>query len=295
MFSSCNSFIEMNADSVQERPELVTTHVEADYMFSTYARLETNALVRSRSGDVDIIASLVGQNDLPEQLYIDNGTGTGRKMIQPSLCELSSDERTALIGFHSFTGNDYVSSFFRKGKKTCWKIAKRKPEFMKFFVALGRSAEVTDDMIEQAESYVCALYGKMKLRTVNEARAKIFWEKYNKSKKVIELSMLPPCKANLIFHVQRSNYVAYLMRSTVLKPNVEHFTDHGWSEDGKAIWCKDYLPDEMADVLYDDAVESKKKENQENEGTEELFDEEENDEDGPDEEDDDDVELGDFN
>ena len=260
MFSSYNSYVETNGTTVQERPELASTHVEADYMFPTYARLESNALIRSRSGDIDIIASLVGQEDLPEKLFVDNGTGSGRKVIQPSLCELSSDERTALIGFHSFTGNDYVSSFFRKGKKTCWKTAKRKPEFMKFFSELGRSLEIDGNMKRSAEAYVCALYGKMKLQSVNEARSAIFWEKYNKNKTVIELSLLPPCQANLVFHLQRANYVAFLMRSTTLKPNIEHYTKHGWSEDGQAIWSKDYLPDEMEDVLYDDAMREKEKE-----------------------------------
>ena len=106
IFSSCNSYVEMNGSTIKERPELASTHAEADYMFPTYARLESNALIRSRSGDIDVIASLAGQEDLPEKLFVDNGSGSGRKVIQPSLCELSSDERTTLIGFHSFTGND---------------------------------------------------------------------------------------------------------------------------------------------------------------------------------------------
>ena len=60
-------------------------------------------------------------------------------------------------------------------------------------------------MKRSAEAYVCALYGKMKLQSVNEARSAIFWEKYNKNKTVIELSLLPPCQANLVFHLQRAN------------------------------------------------------------------------------------------
>ena len=59
MFSSYNSYVETNGTTVQERPELASTHVEADYMFPTYARLESNALIRSRSGDIDI--DIIGQ------------------------------------------------------------------------------------------------------------------------------------------------------------------------------------------------------------------------------------------
>ena len=115
----------MSSNGEIQRPELATTHVEADYMFLVYCRLEDNELIRSRSGGIDIVASLVGQTDLSDEIFVDNGTGTGRKTLQSSLCELSSDERSALIGFHNWTGNDYIGSFFRKGKKTCWKVAKK--------------------------------------------------------------------------------------------------------------------------------------------------------------------------
>ena len=168
-----------------------------------------------------IVASLVGHQDLPDSIYIDNGTGAGRKLLQPSMCELNSDEREAIIGFHSFTGNDYVESFFRKGKKTCWKVARRNKDFMKFFSKLGSAGDITNELLSSAEEYVCALYGKPKIKIVNEARAKIFWDKYKKSKKVTELCLLPPCQNNLRYHLQRSNYVASLLRSTSLKTSVD--------------------------------------------------------------------------
>ena len=295
IFSFTDSFVEMTSDGVYERPELATTHVEADYMFPTYFRLENNALIRSRSGDIDIIASLVGQKDLSDEIYVDNGNGTGRTIIQPSVCELSSDERSALIGFHNFTGNDYVGSFFRKGKKTCWKVAKRKPEFMAFFSSLGLSSDTNEELIAGAEAYVCALYGKMKLRSVNEARVKIFWEKYDKSKKIVELSMIPPCRINLIYHLQRANYVSFLMRATTIRPRIGHFTEHGWTKDGQSIWSKDYLPQHVEEILYNDAIQHK--ESEENDGECDVFDElEENDgKNDLDEGDDEDIEMVDFN
>ena len=89
-----------------EREELACQHNEADFMFALYSRMEEDVLIRSRSGDVDILASLVGHQDLPESIYVDNGTGSGRKLLQPCMCDLSSEERGATIGFHAFTGND---------------------------------------------------------------------------------------------------------------------------------------------------------------------------------------------
>ena len=41
------------------------------------------------------------------------------------------------MGFHAFTGNDYVSCFFTKGKKTCWKKITQNPRFLKCFADLG--------------------------------------------------------------------------------------------------------------------------------------------------------------
>ena len=207
---------------------------------------------------------------------------------------LSSDERSALIGFHNWTGNYYIGSFFRKAKKTCWKVAKKKPEFMSFFSSLGLSLEISDNLIAAAEAYVCALYGKMKLRSVNEARIKIFWEKYNKNKKIVELSMLPPCRENLILHLKRANYTSFLMRSTTIKPNIDHFTEHGWTADGGSIWSQEYLPNEIQQILYDDAVVQIKKDEGENEVDDLLDTEDDNDDIEEEDEDDDDIEMVDF-
>ena len=79
-------------------------------------------MVRSPSGDIHIVVLFVHHfvnSHLKE--YIDNGTGPSRKIIDINSCSLPADHRSALIGLHAFSGNDYLSSFFRKGKKTCWK------------------------------------------------------------------------------------------------------------------------------------------------------------------------------
>ena len=57
-------------------------------------------VIRSPSGDTDIIIISVS---LLNSDHID-------KM------KINEQEKEALIGFHAITGNDYVSSFFGKGK-----------------------------------------------------------------------------------------------------------------------------------------------------------------------------------
>ena len=56
-----------------------------------------------------------------ESLVIDTGTSTSRKAVCMEDVNVNDEELKALIGFQAMTGCNYVSSFFRKGKPTCWK------------------------------------------------------------------------------------------------------------------------------------------------------------------------------
>ena len=55
---------------------------------------------------------------------------------------LSDLERRAFVGFHAFIGNDYLSSFFRKGKKTLWDKVKIDEEALNTFAILGTEYSV---------------------------------------------------------------------------------------------------------------------------------------------------------
>ena len=43
--------------------------------------------------------------------------------------QFESKVKESLIGFHAFTGNDYVSSFYRKGKGGCWSALEKIQDF----------------------------------------------------------------------------------------------------------------------------------------------------------------------
>ena len=53
-----------------------------------------------------------------DRLYVDYGSGQHRKGLLLNRTGLSDIDKDVIIGFHAFTGNDYVSAFFRKGKTT---------------------------------------------------------------------------------------------------------------------------------------------------------------------------------
>ena len=67
-------------------------------------------IVRNHSGDVDINAILIAKV-IPEssRVILDIHKSKHRKAIK-----LSDDDKEALIGFHSFTGNDIVLLSFKE-------------------------------------------------------------------------------------------------------------------------------------------------------------------------------------
>ena len=58
-----------------------------------------------------------------------------------------------MLGLHAFTGNDYLSSFFRKGKERCWKLMQKYEEFEVCFTKLGSEPNLSEDLFEFLEEY----------------------------------------------------------------------------------------------------------------------------------------------
>lgn len=84
-----------------------------------------------------------------------------------------------------------------------------------------------------------------------------------------------------------------LMRSTNFKPSIGKYTDHGWSEDGEAIWCEDQIQEEIRDILYEDAANKAAADDEADEG-DDLLDEEDDTGNKEECDDDNDVELFDY-
>jgi hypothetical protein len=79
-----------------------------------------SVMVRSPSGDIDILVLFLLHTQ-GIRVLIGNGTGNSRKVIDINSLNMSIQQRRSLAGMHAFSGNDYVSSFFRKGKSHVWK------------------------------------------------------------------------------------------------------------------------------------------------------------------------------
>ena len=128
-------------------------------------------LVRSPSGDVDIqvlfLHSTFFEESEQKRIYIDFGNGRSRKTLHLNSVDMNSDLKSALTGFHAFTGNDYLSCIFRKLKKLCWKALLKSNKFVQMFKELGNEWELKEELIPRLEEYICSLFRKNKKKGVN--------------------------------------------------------------------------------------------------------------------------------
>ena len=126
-------------------------------------------------------------------IVIDNGRSNARKLLHINQCKLNELQKMAMVGVQGFSGCDQNSSFFRKGKKKCCKVAQT---FLWAFSRLGTSYEIDERVFSELEAFVCNLYGG-KGNDANQLRSNIFWRVLKTKNRIIDLSLLPPCRMSL--------------------------------------------------------------------------------------------------
>ena len=116
--------------------QLLSTREEADTKIIAHAveilhqDTKKKVVIRSPSGDTDILVlSAALLYNFKEHVAIDNGSAQSRKCIDLRSLQFSEYKYSAMLGLHAFTGNDYLSSFFRKGKERCWKLMQKYEQF----------------------------------------------------------------------------------------------------------------------------------------------------------------------
>ena len=213
-------------------------------------------VLHSPSGATDImVLALALINDLTN-VFMDYGTGKNRKRLSLGEIRLLQTEKEALVGFHSFTGNDYIPSIFRKGKKHCWSIAKSSETFLEAFSELGADWEMTGEVVLALEKYVCALY-RSKNNSVNELRYELFLKKKKKEDKVIDLAAVPSCFSSLYLQIKRANYVSKIWKSTATPQlSLPPMEKHGWNADGSIMWITETYPENVSELLINDEDDS---------------------------------------
>lgn len=169
---------------------------------------------------------------------------------------MSPQEKAALIGFHAFTGNDYVSAFFQKGKATCWNILQDNARFWSVFENVGTEWLPSEILVQQLEEFVCLLFGSRRLKSIDAIRFQQFRRKYESENMIIDPSLLPPCKSSLRLHILRSCYVARIWRLSLTSCHqLPAVNNHGWTEDNQVQWIEAAFPDDVASIMLTDGIE----------------------------------------
>ena len=163
VISSYNNCISITASGITEEEGLQSSQEEADTKLISHCHAISSTLpsstiiLRLHSGDTDVIVLAVAllQEYKARLVFLDNGNGKNRCQVRLSDIDIDGEIIDSLIGFHSFTGNDFFSSFFRKGKETCFKTMLRSAKFQALFARLGVAWELTDDLMSDLEQFLC--------------------------------------------------------------------------------------------------------------------------------------------
>ena len=106
-----------------------------------------------------------------ERTWVDYGTGDHHHILKLNTIDMGDENEMALLGFHATTGNDYVSSFFRRGKEKSRKIVEKYRCFTTMFANLGNSWETSEEDLKLLQEFVFHLYGG-KGKSLDELRYK---------------------------------------------------------------------------------------------------------------------------
>ena len=159
--SSYNKCIRITLSTTTDVNDLCNNQEEPDtklvihVLHSLHHSQITTINIRSPSGDTDILVLTILQlYNQKEKIHLDNGTGVNRSNIWLGVLQFKDEILNVLIGFHSFTGNDFVSSFYREGKQTYWKVFVSGSKFQTFLSALGACGESSQEIADGMEVFL---------------------------------------------------------------------------------------------------------------------------------------------
>ncbi len=128
--------------------------------------LEEAIMVRSPTGDIDILELLMAHNFNGAPLLIDNVPGKSRKIVDETSSSMSVQRKNLLW-------QRLISSFFsRKGKSALWKAMLKRQDFIRLFADLG-SCTVSKSTMQGLEILDCTFYEDQKISLGNKLRYSI--------------------------------------------------------------------------------------------------------------------------
>ena len=208
-------------------------HEEADtrtLLHAAHMKQQGFESITLKANDTDIlILSVFAQAHLGfTELWASFGTGKHHKFIPVHniVTQIGRTSSLALPGFHAFTGCDNVESFHNKGKKTCWELWQKFPEFTSAFDVLSQmnpSKEDINRVFPILNKYTALLFRKtQEYDDVDSLRQHLFLHK-GKS-----FDSMPPGSDALTLHTLRAAYQGGHIWGKTLVPMINAPTPCEW-------------------------------------------------------------------
>lgn len=262
-----------------EDQNLTSEHAEADSKIIQHAcnfyqtnseNIAIKSVIKIRASDTDILVIMLGNMhemlNKQNEVWMDCGVGQSQRLINITKMyqTLGADVCKALPGIHAFSGCDFNSCFYRKGKIKPLQLMMDNPVFCKAFIDVGDLTNNTScnnyevcietSLFKTIEKFVCILYGYKKEDSLHNVRHQMFLKTY-KNPNVNELlklnitnfdpSNIPPCKSELYMHFLRTAFISNIWQSAykgtldfvdaskfgwklVKAPNLEDQYDFNW-------------------------------------------------------------------
>ena len=221
---------------VTEVPELHADHEEADTRLllhcayasqrQAHSQYDPQKAVMIRSPDTDVfIIALAFAGVMTSKVLFHTGRGTNVRTIDVTSIKdhLGADVSSALIWIHCLTGCDSVSAFYGKGKIKALKLMLEDESFVDVFSKLGEHFDMSADVYDKLEEFVCCLHGSREEKRIIVVRYYTFRleSKFERS--------LPLNQDSLHEHFKRANYQAAVhRRATAKQVNAPNPTSYGW-------------------------------------------------------------------
>ncbi|KAL8561352.1 hypothetical protein ACOMHN_040430 [Nucella lapillus] len=228
--------------SNQERAETSAPRVDVEHLEARHEEADTRIIlhcVNSQAAsivvsarDTDVLVLLLAHfHRMPcQKVWMKTGTAKQRKYLPVHTIvehlRLHQDALEALPAFHALTGSDTTSYLAGHTKKTCWVTFK---EHNCLLQCLGEDPDLRDKTIQEAEEFVCKLYGVSDTSNINEALCKLF------VKGVIP-EKLPPTKDALSHHIRRAHFQATVWQQAYLQhPVLPPTATMGWKLEAETL------------------------------------------------------------
>lgn len=266
-YLECHKY-EVHQGKVQRTSEPLLAcpgHEEADTKIIFHVcQLTSDAHVTIRCSDTDILIIMLGnmkyiKSNLNISMHV--GTGNNQKFINVTKLydTLGPNLSSALPGFHAFTGCDFNSAFYRKGKKKPLQILRNSPKYIQALTDISNIPNCNlDELLVTLEGYVCRLYALTAVEDINVARVVTFTKAYGTHddsnplnlETRIDGALFPPCKIELQQHILRTAYIAHLWSHAHLPvPTELSPTEYGWEESNKKYLFKWFVGDQLPPTI----------------------------------------------